>query len=93
MKGAVIDSGNTSNFGTITNYKNAGNYEFNYVKQKTGNVIELKNVVTRQYDIPLGKVQLVRVPYYASLNITNTVTCFPWTALSVGYSLLTLKTL
>jgi hypothetical protein len=42
MKGAVIDSTNTATFGTITNYKNAGNYEFNYVKSKAGNIIELK---------------------------------------------------
>src|SRR5665647_1824066 len=39
MKGAVIDSSNTANFGTVTDYKNSGNYEYNYVKQKTGNVI------------------------------------------------------
>ena len=36
MKGAIIDSTNTAAFGTITDYKNAGNYEFNYVKSKTG---------------------------------------------------------
>ncbi|MBL0358525.1 MAG: LamG domain-containing protein [Chitinophagaceae bacterium] len=78
MKGAVIDSTNTASFGTITNYKNAGNYEFNYVKGKTGNVIELKNVLQRQYDIPDGVVQLVRVPYYQKVNITDTLTCLPW---------------
>lgn len=42
MKGAVIDSTNTAAFGTITDYKNSGNYEYNYVKSKTGNIIELK---------------------------------------------------
>ena len=42
MKGAVIDSSNTASFGNITDYKNAGNYEFNYIKSKSGNVIELK---------------------------------------------------
>ncbi len=78
MKGAVIDSGNTSSFGTVSNYKNAGNYEFNYVKSKSGNVIQLKNNVTRQYDIPAGKVQLIRVPYYQNFTITNTLTCLPW---------------
>jgi gliding motility-associated-like protein len=78
MKGAIIDSSNTSNFGTILNYKNAGNYEYNYVKQKAGNVIQLKNLVTRQYDIPTGKVQLVRVPYYKSVALNNTLTCLPW---------------
>ena len=46
MKGAVIDSTNTAAFGTITDYRNAGNYEINYVKSKSGNVIELKNIVT-----------------------------------------------
>ncbi len=78
MKGAVIDSSNSSSFGTITDYKNAGNYEFNYVKSKTGNIIELKNKLTRQYDIPNGKVQLVRVPYYQSLNVNSTLSCLPW---------------
>ena len=78
MKGAIIDSSNTSNFGTVLNYKNAGNYEYNYVKQKTGNVIQLKNLVTRQYDIPTGKVQLVRVPYYKSVTFNNRLTCLPW---------------
>jgi len=78
MKGAIIDSSNTSNFGTITDYKNAGNYEFNYVKSKSGNIIELKNNLTRQYDIPAGKVQLVRVPYYRSATVTFILTCLPW---------------
>jgi gliding motility-associated-like protein len=78
MKGAVIDSTNTTTFGTITDYKNAGNYEFNYVKSKAGNVIELTNTLTRQYDVPFGKVQLVRVPYYTSVNVSGTLTCLPW---------------
>jgi gliding motility-associated-like protein len=78
MKGAVADSSNTATFGTITDYKNSGNYEFNYVKSKAGNILELKNKLTRQYDIPLGKVQLVRVPYYSSVSVTSTLTCLPW---------------
>lgn len=78
MKGAIIDSSNTSNFGTITDYRSSGNYEYNYVKQKTGNVIQLKNLVTRTYDIPNGKVQLIRVPYYNNLTTNNTLTCLPW---------------
>lgn len=78
MKGAVIDSTNTASFGTITDYKNAGNYEINYVRSKTGNTIELKNLMTRQYDVPNGKVQLIRVPYYQNANITSTLTCLPW---------------
>jgi gliding motility-associated-like protein len=78
MKGAVIDSTNTASFGTITDYKSAGNYEFNYVKSKTGNSIELTNALTRTYEIPDGVVQLVRVPYYQNAIITSSITCLPW---------------
>ena len=78
MKGAVIDSTNTGNFGTVADYKNAGNYEFNIVKQKTGNTLSLLNLLERQYDIPNGKVQLIRVPYFSTANITSTLTCLPW---------------
>ncbi len=84
MKGAVIDSSNTAAFGSITNLKNAGNYEFNYIKSKNGNLIELKNVVSRQYDLPDGKVQLVRVPFYQRLNTGNRLTCQPWNGSTGG---------
>jgi gliding motility-associated-like protein len=84
MKGAVIDSTNTATFGNITNYKNAGNYEFNYVKSKTGNNIELKNVLTKGYDLPNGKVQLVRVPYYQNPVISSTLTCQAWNGSTGG---------
>lgn len=78
MKGAVIDSTNTAAFGTVTDYKNAGNYEFNYVKAKNGNVIELLNVIKRPYDIPDGKVQLVRVPYFQDYTVAAKLGCAPW---------------
>lgn len=78
MKGASIDSSNTASFGTINNYNNAGNYEFNYVKGVTGNVIEFLDSLTRSYDIPAGKVQLIRVPYYKTANVNSLLTCLPW---------------
>ena len=37
MKGALTDTSNTANFGTILDYRNAGNYEFNYISEKSGN--------------------------------------------------------
>jgi len=78
MKGAVIDSTNTGSFGTITDYRNCGNYEINFVKSKTATSIELLNKVARDYDIPDGKVQFVRVPAYNNLNVVSTLTCAPW---------------
>ncbi len=79
MKGASIDVTNTSSFGNVLDYHNAGNYEYNYISQKSGNILSLKNRLTRQYDIPDGKVQLVRVPYFqASVSFSSTLTCLSW---------------
>ena len=91
MKGAVIDTSNTAAFGTITDYKNAGNYEFNYVKSKNGNIIELLDSLTRSYDVPVGKVQLIRVPYYNTAKITATLTCLPWDGSKGGVLVLNVK--
>ncbi|MEO6254779.1 MAG: gliding motility-associated C-terminal domain-containing protein, partial [Ferruginibacter sp.] len=30
------------------------------------------------YDIPFGKVQLIRVPYFTDITVTDTLTCLPW---------------
>lgn len=84
MKGAIIDTTNTPNFGNILDYKNAGNYEYNFVKQRVGNVIELKNSLSRNYNIPIGKVQLVRVPYYTNVTVSSTLTCQPWNGTTGG---------
>jgi gliding motility-associated-like protein len=78
MKGALIDTSNTAAFGTILDYRNAGNYEFNYISQKAGNVITFKNNLTKSYDIPDGVVQLVRVPSYKAGNFNGGLTCDPW---------------
>ena len=91
MKGAVVDSSNTAAFGNITNYKNAGNYEYNYVKSKTGNIIELKDSLIRAYDIPTGKVQLIRIPYFKSISTTSTLTCLPWDGNKGGVLVLNVK--
>ena len=91
MKGAIIDSSNSASFGTILNYNNAGNYEFNYVKSKTGNVIELLDSITRSYDVPSGKVQLIRVPYYTNATVTSTLTCLPWDGSKGGVLVLIAK--
>lgn len=91
MKGAIIDSNNTAAFGTITDYKNAGNYDFNFVKSKSGNIIELKNFLTRQYDIPAGRVQLIRVPYYPNATVSSTLTCLPWDGTKGGVLVLNVQ--
>lgn len=78
MKGAIVDTGNSSSFGTVISYGNAGNYEFNYVAQVNGNRVKLLNRLMKTYDIPDGIVQLIRVPYYDRGYFSGGLTCDPW---------------
>ncbi len=75
-KGAVVDSTNTSSFGNILNYGNAGNYEFNQISRIEGNKITFKYYLLHKYDTPIGS-QIVNVPDLKSANICN-LTCAPW---------------
>ncbi len=78
MKGATIDVSNTASYGNVTSYNGAGNYEYNIIAAKNGNALELKHTVVKQFDIPAGKVQIVRVPYFPSYSVTQPHTCAPW---------------
>ncbi len=79
MKGAVIDSSNTAGFGEIIDYRGAGNYEFNYIAKKNGNQISLKNKLLASYNIPDGRVQVVRVPWYkGDITVNTTLTAMDW---------------
>ena len=84
MKGALIDTSNTASFGTVLDYKNAGNYEFNYIKSRSGNELSFKNKLTKNYDIPSGVVQLIRVPYYDTAFFIGGLTCKPWDGVTGG---------
>jgi gliding motility-associated-like protein len=78
MKGATIDTSNTSSFGTILNYNGAGNYEYNVIKSVSGTNITLLYNVHKTFDIPNGRVQFVRVPYYSNYTVNQPHTCVPW---------------
>ena len=74
MKGASIDTSNSTNFGTLTSYNDAGNYEFNVIQSIIGNTITFVYNILRTYT-PSDVVQLIRVPIYNSATITGTLTC------------------
>ncbi len=84
MKGAVIDTSNTPAFGTILDYGNAGNYEFNFISAKSGNQLTFINKLTRPYDIPDGVVQLVRVPKYKAAYFSGGLIPLPWDGATGG---------
>lgn len=78
MKGAIIDSSNSTSFGNLLNQNGAGNYELNVVKAVSGNKITLLNKLQKQYDIPYGKVQIVRVPTFTNYFFSRRHGCVPW---------------
>ena len=82
MKGASIDTTNTSNFGTITSYNEAGNYETLVISAITSTTITFTNPILRTYNTT-GLLQLVKVPVYNNVNVTGPLTCAPWNG-SVG---------
>ncbi len=82
MKGASIDTTNTSNFGTITSYNEAGNYEMLVISAITSTTITFTNPILRTYNTT-GVLQLVKVPVYNNVNIFGLLTCTAWNG-SVG---------
>ena len=84
MKGALTDSSNTANFGNVLNYKNSGNYEFNYIKSVSGNTIVLKNNLTRTYDIAQKLVQIIRVPSFNEMEVSDPLSCLTWNGTTGG---------
>lgn len=91
MKGATADSSNTPAFGDVLNYNNAGNYEYNVIEAKNGNDLVLRYTIIRNYDIPDGKVQLVRIPSYLDYTISQPHTCMPWNGSKGGVFALHVK--
>lgn len=84
MKGAEIDSSNTASFGDVLNYNGAGNYEYNIINSKSGNALGLLYDIVRNYDIPNGKVQVVRVANYQNYTVTQPITAASWNGTKGG---------
>ena len=70
MQGATIDQSQSSTFGNISNYNNAGNYELQTVCDIQGQNIYLTYDLINMYD-PAGTVQLIRVPVYTNATISG----------------------
>lgn len=83
MQGAVMDSSNTSSFGSVIDIANCGNYEYATIHNISGTTIELLSPLLRSYDVK-GAVQLVKVPQYVNANVTATLSCTPWNGSTGG---------
>ncbi|MBC7849776.1 MAG: hypothetical protein H7Y31_08570, partial [Chitinophagaceae bacterium] len=80
-KGAAINTTNTNSFGSLDAIGNAGNYEFNFICGIAGNNVLLQYELRNTYDVP-GLVQLIPVPQFASVTVTDTLKPMPWDPVS-----------
>ena len=77
MKGASINTANTSTFGDTTSLNYAGNYELATICSVTTDSVYFFNQVLNTYDVNY-KVQLVKFGEYYSANVTDTVKAQSW---------------
>src|SRR5436190_2414560 len=77
MKGASINTSNSSSFGDTTSLNNAGNYEIGTVCDVDGDSLFLVYMMLNQYTVA-GKVQVVKIPQYVSATVTDTLKPAPW---------------
>jgi len=83
MKGAAIDTSNTSSFGSIKNIGNAGNFEYNTIDSVSGNTVYLGYKLRNSYDVA-GAVQLVTIPEYNNVIVTDTLKAQSWNGIKGG---------
>lgn len=81
MKGASINTADVTlpTFGDTTSLNNAGNYEIGDICYIRGDSVFFVYMLLNQYSPgAFGKVQLVRIPEYASATVTDTLRAAPW---------------
>lgn len=85
MKGASINTGNVSTFGTISDQGDAGNFEFTYVLSISGQTINFVTDLCNSFTVgTTGRVQLIRVPVYADAVINANLSAAPWNGSTGG---------
>jgi len=83
MKGAIGETGDIPEHGNLNDMRNAGNYEYVSITGISGNTISIEFDLLLDYDLD-GSVQLVTVPVYDNLVISQTLTAQPWDGLTGG---------
>jgi hypothetical protein len=85
MRGATVDQTNgngTTQYGDVSSYDQAGNYETGIIRDIVGLNIYLEKELVRTYNVG-GDVQMILIPQYDNPVVTSTLTAMPWNG-SVG---------
>jgi|GEM_PF-2086303 gliding motility-associated-like protein len=78
MKGAQINTNNSINFGTVTNFNNVGNYEFSIISNININTNTLFLSCPLVLNYADSLFQVVKLKTYFNATVNNTLTCLPW---------------
>ncbi|MEO8406022.1 MAG: hypothetical protein ABI480_15550, partial [Chitinophagaceae bacterium] len=78
MKGATINTANSSAFGDTTALNDAGNYEIGTICTIIGDSVFFVHTLLNTYSPVAGKVQLVQFGEYVNANVTGAITAAPW---------------
>lgn len=78
MKGASINTANSSTFGDTTSLNNAGNYEISTICTIRDDSVFFVYNILNNYTPSTGKVQLVQFGEYVNANVTADVTAPAW---------------
>lgn len=90
MKGATINTANTSSFGDITSLNQVGNYELATICTVSNDSVYFFNEVLNTYDVN-SKVQLVKFGDYYSATVTDTVKAQSWNSATGKGGVLAIK--
>ncbi len=86
MNGAEITETDNASFGNISNYNDAGNYEFLTVCAVDAGAgeVSFQHLIQRTYDPSDGVVQLITVPQYTDAFVNGILRSDPWNGSTGG---------
>ena len=93
-QGAEIQTTDDNNYGTITNYRGAGQYEYAYVASVSSNTISLACKTKQSYSASAHS-QVVKVPQYDNLTINSgaSIVAKKWDGNTGGITAVHVKTI
>jgi len=83
MQGADIMTGNNASFGTVSAMNDAGNHERAVIDSVGTAAVFVTNRLVKRFN-PAGKVQLVSIPQFTNVIVSDTLRAKPWNGSTGG---------
>lgn len=83
MQGAEVDT-SSANYGTVSDFNGAGQYEVNAVRSIRGDTIECEFVFTNEYRASNNSLQVIPIIRYPSVTIIDSIVAKPWDVNNLG---------